>query len=252
MMPEIVLGSIRIPTFFLVISLSLSLLLVFLSKRVDQFSKNRKFAFDLAIILMAAGFIGGRLMHVFYEEWDYYAKDPWQILSVWNGGFVFFGGLIFSWVAAVIFCRLKKESFFEWADFFAPLLSLSHALGRVGCLFAGCCYGSTCALPWAIEGRHPTVAYLIVGELLIFTYLLFAERRSYSHGNQFMTWVLLHSLLRFYVEYFRDDFRGGFYSLPLAGEVSVSQIICLGLIFISLIYFIWSSGRLSKLYNRRE
>ncbi len=267
MMPEIVLGSIRISTFFLVVSLSLSFLLVYLSKRVDQFSKDRKFAFDTAILLMVSGFLGGRLMHVFYEEWDYYLKDPVQIFSIWNGGFVFFGGLIASWPTAIIFCRIKKKNFFEWADFFTPIISLSYALGRIGCLFAGCCYGSTCFLPWALDGRHPTVPYMILGEVLIFSYLIFIERRSRIKalvaiseklpnktvkGQLFMTWVFLHSSVRFYVEYFRADFRGSFYNLPLAGHVSISQVICLSLISLSVGYFILSSERLRKLYNRPQ
>ncbi|MBC7419589.1 MAG: prolipoprotein diacylglyceryl transferase [Bdellovibrio sp.] len=250
-MPEIILGTLRIPTFFLVISLSLSFLLVYLSKRVDQFGKERKFTFDLAILIMVAAFLGGRLMHVFYEEWDYYFKAPIQILYFWNGGFVFFGGMIASWLAAWSFCRLRKKSFTEWADFFTPLLSLSHALGRLGCFFAGCCYGSTCFLPWAVETRHPTALYMVLGELIIFVYLLFAEKRVRPKGQLFMMWVFLHSCLRFYVEFFRADFRGDFYNLPLLGRLSISQLICLGFVLISAAYIILSSESLKKLYNRR-
>ncbi len=239
MIPFLQLGSLQIPTYFLVLSLSLSALLYFLSYRVDQFSKNRKTAFDISLLLMAAGFIGARLMHVFYEEWDYYKADPLLIFHFWNGGFVFFGGLIACLISGYVFARYRKINFSEWADFFTPLFSLAHALGRLGCFLAGCCFGSSCALPWAYAGRHPTALYLVGGEFLIFLFLLFLEKKQLCKkfsvkkisGGLFMLWLLLHSVLRFNVEFLRDDFRGAFLSFPLLGALSISQVISLVIIF---------------------
>jgi phosphatidylglycerol---prolipoprotein diacylglyceryl transferase len=250
MIPEIVVAGIHIPTFFLVISLSLSLLLVLLSIRVDRFNRNRKIAFDLALLMMAAGFLGGRLMHVFYEEWDYYFKDPVQILYFWNGGFVFFGGMIGCWLVAAIYSRIKKVEFTDWADFFTPILSMSHALGRLGCFLSGCCFGRYCEVPWSVAGRHPTALYLIFGELTIFSFLIWFEKKRPARGNLFMSWVLLHSVLRFFVEFYRDDFRGNFVNFPLFGHLSISQLICLFFILISAGYIIASSESLKKLYTR--
>lgn len=239
MIPIIYIGSVQIPTYFLVISLSLSCLLFFLSVRVETFSKNRKLAFDIALLLMISGFLGGRLLHVFYEEWDYYRLNPEQILFFWNGGFVYLGGLIFCLISGFIFARYKKINFSEWADFFTPLFSLSHALGRVGCVLSGCCFGAQCTLPWSLAGRHPTALYLAIGELLIFIVLLFIEKKQFFKffGGLFTTWLLLHSLLRFNVEYYRDDFRGLFISFPLLGSLSISQIISLAIILSSLMFF---------------
>lgn len=238
MMPIINFGAIHIPSFFVVISLSLSFLLVYLSKRVDQFKRDRKIAFDIAIVLMLAGFAGGRLMHVFFEEWPYYQQDFNRIFEFWKGGFVYYGGMIGAFVAGFIFVKIKKQDFLGWADFFTPLFSLSHALGRVGCLLSGCCYGQFCELPWAIEGRHPTVLYLVFGELIIFSTLLYFEKnKSIIKGHLFTKWILLHSVLRLIVEYFRDDFRGNFFRLPLMGHVSISQVISLALIAAVLAYY---------------
>lgn len=239
MIPFISFGSMQIPTFFLVISLSLSGLLFFLSYRVDAFSKNRGLAFDIAILLMVSGFIGGRLMHVFYEEWAYYKQNPEQIFYFWNGGFVFLGGLIFCLISGLIFAKYKKINFSDWADFFTPLFSLAHALGRIGCFFSGCCFGSQCAVPWSYAGRHPTALYSAAGELVIFFLLLLIEKKQVYKfsGGLFAKWLLLHSLLRFYVEYFRDDFRGLFIRLPLLGLLSISQIISLIIIICCLVFF---------------
>ncbi len=251
MIPEIALGSIRIPSYFLVISLSLSFLVVYLSMRVDQFSKDRKIAFDIALLMMVAGFFGGRLMHIFYEEPDYYANSPIEALYFWNGGFVFLGGMISCLIFGWLFCLAKKINFKEWADFFTPIFSLSHALGRIGCVLAGCCFGIRCSLPWAMDGRHPTALYLVLGELIIFGYLIFAEKRNPPRGSLFVRWILLHSILRFIVEYYRGDDRGEFLALPLLGNISISQMICLVFIVTSLGYFIVTSESLKKLYNRQ-
>lgn len=241
MIPFINLGSLQIPTFFLVISVSLSLMLFLLSKEVDQQQKNRKVAFDLALTLMIAGFVGGRLLHVLYEEWTYYSANPMQILYFWNGGFVFLGGLIFCVIAGYIFARLRGLNFLEWADFFTPLFSLGHALGRIGCFLSGCCYGSYCPLPWAIDGRHPTTLYLFFSEILIFFSLLWLRRYRFfqqTTGALFVFWLTAHSLIRFYTEYFRDDFRGIFIQLPLLGSLSISQLISLFIILNGFMFLI--------------
>ena len=239
MIPVLDIGPFHISSYFLVISISLTILLVYLSKRVETFNKNRKIAFDLAILLMAAGFTGGRLLHVFYEEWPYYQQHPEQVLFFWNGGFVFLGGLLMCLLAGFVFAKIKKLNFGEWADFFTPLFSLSHALGRIGCLLSGCCFGSYCTLPWSLEGRHPTALYMIFGESFIFLLMLMFEQQGVykKPGMLFAKWLLLHSLLRFNVEYFRDDFRGVFINLPLLGSLSVSQVISLAIIVGTLIFF---------------
>lgn len=253
MIPFISLGTIQIPTFFLVISVSLCCLLVILSYRVDSFSKDRKLAFDLSLLLMLSSFIGGRLLHVFYEEWDYYKTDLKLILYFWQGGFVFFGGLVLCLITGFLFCRYKKISFFEWADFFTPLLSLSHALGRIGCFLSGCCFGVQCELPWSYAGKHPTALYLSIGEFIIFLFLLRIEKLNIKNnslkftGAFFSLWLLLHSLLRFIIEYFRNDFRGLFINLPLVGTLSISQMLSLVIIVVVLGYSTYKFKNQQKL-----
>lgn len=244
MMPFIHISHYLIPTFFIVISLGLSLLLYYLSYRVSQFKKDRKTAFNIVLVLMISGFIGGRLMHVIYEEPSYYIENPWQVFSFWNGGFVFFGGLLLSWLSVWGYCRWMRLSFLDWADFYTPILSLGHAVGRLGCLMAGCCFGSYCRLPWSIDGRHPAPLYLIFGEFVILALILSFERYfrnqkiSIPKGIFFFVWLLLHSIIRFFVEFIRDDFRGLFWKFPILGDLSISQMISLVLIITALIQLI--------------
>ncbi len=258
MIPYLNLGFAQIPTYFLVISLSVSGLLMLLSSRVDAQNFDRKLAYNIALILMISGFLGGRLFHIFYEEFAYYKADPVLALYFWNGGFVYLGGLLLAWPVTWIYCRLIKISFLKWGDFFAPLLSLAHALGRVGCILSGCCFGQYCELPWGIAGRHPTAIYLTAGEFVIFLILIVLEKRQMNSvaklneagetnalvvaenqnpGQIFFKWIFLHSLLRYTVEFYRDDFRGSFFRFGFLGSLSVSQVICFGLMVLSAVFF---------------
>ncbi len=220
-------------------SLDLFVVLSLLSARVEKFKTfDRKIAFDLALIIMVFGFIGGRLLHVIYEEPSYYARFPLQIFQFWNGGYVYFGGMLSALIAAQIFLKRKNENFLIWADFMAPVLSLVYALGRISCFFEGCCYGKACTLPWAVQGLHPTQLYMILAELLVFSYVV--KMKSETPGRIFFTWLALHGFCRFVIEFYRNDDRG----FMLGNLISISQIISLVLIALSL-YFLKSKQRSS-------
>lgn len=241
MIPFIPFGALQIPTFFLVISVGLTILLFFLSYRVDVMRRDRTVAFNIALLMMFSAFLGGRILHVLYEEPAFYLQNPVFILHFWNGGFVFFGGLLLCLITGYIYARRTRISFSQWADFFTPIFSLGHAFGRVGCFLAGCCYGSYCQLPWAIRDRHPTTLYMIGAELLILAVLLLLEKRHFFKytGSLFVSWLILHSFVRFWVEYYRDDFRGFFIRVPLLGNLSISQVISLLIIFAGILFFVW-------------
>jgi phosphatidylglycerol:prolipoprotein diacylglycerol transferase len=235
MKPFIDIGFIHVPTFYLVISIALVIVLSFISTQIEK-NKNfdRKIAFDLALVIMVFGFVGGRLFHIVYEEPTYYLKYPLQIFQFWNGGYVYFGGMLSALIASRIFLKHKGEKFLRWADFMAPALSLMYSLGRLACFFAGCCYGKYCSLPWAINGLHPTQLYMVLTEFIVF--IIVSKLKSKPEGEIFFIWLILHSVCRFIIEFYRNDDRGKM----LANFISVSQIISLALILISL-YFLKSN-----------
>ena len=72
---------------------------------------------------------------------------------VQKGGLVFYGGLIGSSLAYILYARLKKFPLWKGADVLAPSIALGYFFGRIGCLMNGCCYGRVCDLPWAIQAR---------------------------------------------------------------------------------------------------
>jgi phosphatidylglycerol:prolipoprotein diacylglycerol transferase len=240
MLPEIKLSDlIVLPTYLIYLSLLYCFLIFYVVHRARNQNQDRKIALDIGLIMMVGGFIGGRLMHVFYEEPGYYQPDWSRIFKFWEGGFVFYGGFIVAALGCWLYARWKKISFFSWADFYAPILALGYGLGRISCFLSGCCYGRACDLPWAVTfswdlnqvARHPTQLYAVLWELVAFAILIILERRKIlarNPGFLFFLWLGLHGLGRLMMEHFRDDFRGAF----MAG-LSVSSWISWGLLCVA-------------------
>ena len=125
----------------------------------------------------------------------------------------------------------------------APPLAIGHAIGRMGCFFAGCCYGKAFDLPWSVTFTnpdslasvniplHPTQLYSFVANLLIFIFLWFFRKRKRYDGQLFWIYVFLYGVSRFLIEIFRGDFRGNF----LFEILSISQVIGA---FMALIAFV--------------
>jgi phosphatidylglycerol:prolipoprotein diacylglycerol transferase len=158
--------------------------------------------------------------------------DCTRIVHVWEGGLVFYGGVVGGALVAVAFARREGWSFGVLGDVFAPGIAAGHALGRLGCLAAGCCFGKVSAdLPWGLSfprhsvafdeldslgalpsgatatpPLHPTQLYEAVGEALICAVLLALRPRLRSRpGALVLTYLALYAALRFVVELFRGD-----------------------------------------------
>lgn len=203
--------------YFVWISLVVSGLVIWLHFRNIKFQRSADISFSLAFIILVCGFFGARLTHIIYENPGLYLSNHLLALQVWNGGYVFFGGVLGALVGSFIFLRSKKESFYLWADYFTPLACLGYALGRIACLMIGCCYGKSCDLFWGLDFgdqilRHPTQAYAFLWESCVFIYLLILEGRSKKLviGLLFANWLVLHGFGRILMEHFREDFRGHF------------------------------------------
>lgn len=229
MKPVLDFGFIQVPTFYLVISLSITFILSLINSALENNSKfDRKTTFDIALIIMVSGFIGARIAHIFYEESAFYQQFPLEAFKFWNGGFVFYGGFVLSFITAFVYLHFKKQNFYFWADFFTPYLSLAYAMGRIGCFFEGCCYGAKCDLPWAIAQRHPTQLYMFVAELVLFLGLIITQKKLRpAEGYLFLIWVFGHATNRFIIEFYREDDRGA-----LIMNLSISQIISIFAIII--------------------
>jgi phosphatidylglycerol:prolipoprotein diacylglycerol transferase len=184
---------------------------------------------------MIGGFFGARLFHVFFEEPAYYFEDLTRTLEIWRGGFVWYGGAIGGALTSIALARWRRLPIAKWLDVFAPILALGYALGRIACLFTGCCYGAICVLPSGYSFRYPTQAFAVLWEFAALAVLLLLEKKRNegkstavyrSAGSLFACWLVIHSVGRLIMEYFRADPRGPSpLGMSLASWISVVLLI---------------------------
>ena len=110
--------------------------------------------FSLAFAMFVTGIVGARLFFVI-QYWDTMqgqnlTETLRNIFNVVQGGLVVYGSLIGAMVGFAYFCWKHQLPALALADLIAPSLALGLAIGRVGCLMNGCCYGGPCSYPWAI------------------------------------------------------------------------------------------------------
>jgi phosphatidylglycerol:prolipoprotein diacylglycerol transferase len=212
---------------------------------------------DLGIYLIIAALVGAKLMLVAID-FNYFRSQPRELLSLVRAGGVFYGGLIGAFVVGLWLVRRYKLHLWTTADLMAPGIALGHVVGRLGCLLAGCCYGRPTDVPWGITFTdpvaavnvgtplqtplHPTQIYDAGSELVILAALLATERRGRPFaGRTFWLYVLLYSISRFVVEFYRGDPRGTVMGL------STSQFVSVVLVPVSL-FMLWRLR--SRLHDR--
>jgi len=192
---------------------------------------------DLGIYLIIAALVGAKLMLI-AVDFDYFRRQPRELLSLVRAAGVFYGGLLAAFAVAVVLIRRYRLPLWTTTDVFAPGIALGHVIGRLGCLLAGCCYGRPTRLPWGITFTdpaafenvgtplgtplHPTQLYEAGAELFILVLLLATERRGRPFaGRTFWTYLLLYAISRFIIEFYRGDDRGGLMGLSTSQAVSV-------------------------------
>ena len=209
---------------------------------------------DLGIYIIISALVGAKLL-LLVTEFGTFRADPRELLTLARSGGVFYGGLILAVGVALWYIRRVGLPLCTTCDVFAPGIALGHIVGRLGCLFAGCCYGRPANVPWAITFRdpfaaanvgtplgiplHPTQLYEAGAELLILLALLTAEPRGRRFaGRTFWLYMLLYAVSRFVIEFYRGDERGS------VGIFSTSQFISVLLAPLAVAMLVYLSRRL--------
>jgi len=200
---------------------------------------------DLCFYIIVAAIVGSRLFYV-ATHLDYFMAKPFEIFMIWNGGLVFYGGFIGAALVVLIYLWIYRLPLGKTADIAGLALPLGHFFGRIGCFFAGCCYGKACALPWAITfthpkslaplnvALHPTQLYHSFTNLLIFLALFFLRRRKRFDGQIFWLYILFYGVARSVIEVFRGDYRG----VTVFDMFSISQIFGIGSAVVAMLMLI--------------
>ena len=137
---------------------------------------------DLGIWIIVSALVGAKLL-LLIVEWDTYGRNPAELMTLVRSGGVFYGGLIVAVLVAFWYMWRHRLPLWSVSDVFAPGIALGHVIGRIGCFFAGCCFGKETTVPWAItftseyaarnvgtpinRPLHPTQLYEAGAELLI-------------------------------------------------------------------------------------
>ena len=253
MFPELLdLGPITVYSYGVVLAAAylLGLWLAMVRAKARGLDPNR--ALDLGIAIIVSALVGAKLLLV-VVDFEHFRRDPGELLTLVRAGGVFYGGLIAA--VGVAFWYMRRHGLPLWTtcDVFAPGIALGHAVGRLGCLAAGCCFGRPTDLPWGITFTdpaaaanvgtplgvplHPTQVYESGAEALILVFLLATERRGrYFQGRTFWSYMLLYGVTRFIIEFFRGDDRG-----MVFGAISTSQFISLLIIPVSVVMLLYLS-----------
>ena len=223
---------------------------------------GRKDLSNLLLSLMIGGVAGSRIAYVIEHWQSEFASNPAAIIRVDQGGLMFYGGFILSFVIFFAWCFVKRESPLKLADLLAAVIPLGHAFGRIGCFFYGCCYGRDsdcwCAVTfpmgspsWYEHGRRmvsvlPTQLFEAAALLVLFGALMLAWRgRKTGDGRQWGGGLILglylcgYAVIRFGIEILRGDPRAA------VGPFSISQAISIGMIVVGSLFILNSRRKRS-------
>ncbi|MBT3983051.1 MAG: hypothetical protein HOE90_16975 [Bacteriovoracaceae bacterium] len=184
-----------------------------------------------------ASWLGAKVFYLINSTGGYFASYL-ESPSFWlGGGFVFHGGLIFGMVFSFIYLVLLKKFSTESAVQLIACIPIGHAIGRIGCLLTGCCYGSVCKLPWSINHfgtlRHPVQAYEALCLFILGAILLVLSKKSKNIYAPLSAYLFGYGIIRFFLEYLRGDLIRGI--LPMG--ISNGQLISIGLTVMGI--FLW-------------
>jgi len=231
--PVIHIFGINIYPYGMMIGIGLVTAVLLFIKRCKNRGYDEDSAFNIAVLCCISGIIGAKVLFLIIEL-PQVLRDPMAVLKDFGNGFVIYGGIIFGILAAYIFARFKKWSFLNIFDTAVPLISLAQGFGRIGCFFAGCCYGRETDSfigmefnnsPFAPHNVHiiPTQLISSIGNFIIFGILLwFDNKKKTRNGQTGALYLVLYSIGRFIIEIFRDDPRGTVFNV-----LSSSQFICI-------------------------
>jgi phosphatidylglycerol:prolipoprotein diacylglycerol transferase len=203
--------------------------------------------FNLSFYTLLAGIIGAKIALI-TVDWRFYSSNPEEIVGVLRSAGVLMGGVIGGAVVFVLYATKQGLPLFRLGDAIAAPLALGQAIGRLGCLAAGCCWGKSCDPhnPIAITFTNsvarsqtgvplnvaliPTQAIQMVNDLTLAVVLAWLWRRRIKPaGTVFWIYVVLYSITRGLIELWRGDRQRGLY---LGDSVSTSQLIAIaGILF---------------------
>lgn len=241
MYPKLIeIGSFYLPTYGVLVALGFLAGLAATIRLARRSGYNPETITNLAVYVALAGMLGAKIAMILFD-WREYAANPGRMFSMdtLQAAGVFQGGLILALVTAYFYMKRQGLPVLATADAFAPGVSIGHAIGRLGCFAAGCCWGVECDLPWAVKFHnpaawsltgvpletplHPTQLYESAVEALLFAWLFRRYGKPHAPGRILGLYLVISSMMRFGIEFLR------FHQQALIAGLSLTQWISLAL-----------------------
>ncbi len=241
MYPKILeLGPITIHTYGLLLAAAFIAGIWITSRNARKEGISADSIWNMGLVVIFSALVGAKIL-LLLSDYQYYSQNLREIfsLSTLRSTGVYYGGLLLALGSAIWYLIKKRLPAWIMADLAAPGIALGQAIGRIGCLSAGCCYGKPTHMPWGITFTsqyayenvgvplniplHPTQIYESVGAFCLFAFLMWRLSKKHIAGQILLEYLALYALLRFAIEFFRDDDRG----FVLYGLLSTSQFIAI-------------------------
>jgi phosphatidylglycerol:prolipoprotein diacylglycerol transferase len=257
------IGSFGIPTYGVLVATGVLVGLWISVRNSEKQGIKAEDAWDFGIALVLSGIIGAKILYIMldWRSGHVYGQNLREIFTIdtLQAGGVFSGGLLAAFVVAVWFLRKHHMPALATFDGFAPGLAIGHAIGRVGCFAAGCCYGKPTTHFWGVtftnplakalvgtplnEALEPTQLFESAVELSIFFILTWMFARKKFDGQVLGAYLFLYGIARFFLEFLRGDPGRG---SVLGGALSGTQLIAVGLVLTGgLIWYLRPAPRVA-------
>ena len=251
------IGSFYLPTYGVLVALGFLAGLSVTSRLAKRAGLNAELVTNLAIYVALSGMLGAKLLMLVFD-WRETIEHPGEIftLRTLQAAGVFQGGLILALVTAFFYIRRHGLPLLPVCDTFAPGLALGHAIGRLGCFAAGCCWGLECGLPWAVKFHdpeawtltgvpleiplHPSQLYEFGTELILFGVLYQYVKKNPAPGRTIGWYLVVSSVARFAIEFTRFHEQ----ALPFGLPLSITQWIAVALAGLGAVILFSPSARL--------
>lgn len=202
------------------------------------FARKKKadlFDFICAIVYVMIGAIAGAKFLFIIVSWREIMELALTFEQILKSGFVFYGGLLGGFLGLLIYGKHFQTKIVCYLDIFATVLPLGHTFGRIGCFFAGCCYGvpykgiGSVTYKKSFTLQTPIGVSLLPVQLieafclfLLFIVLLILFLKGAKPGIICTVYLTAYSFLRFILEFFRGDKeRGILFSLSTSQWISI-------------------------------
>lgn len=245
------IGPLTVHGYGLMIAIGVLAGLFVAEARAKKRGMNSDILYYMMPFCVILGFLCAKILFCIVE-FKSFLENPAGTLT--GSGFVVYGGIIGGILAGYIFCKWKKLVFLDYFDIFMPSVALAQGFGRIGCFLAGCCYGrpTESAIGIAFTHSHyapngikliPTQLISSAGMFVIVGILFYYGRKKRIPGKISALYILLYSIGRFIIEFFRNDYRGEI------GILSTSQFISLFMFAAGIVFMIVLSKKEKAVSN---